>query len=186
MSAAKTPDGARRLSLDEALVWVNAQVAALIVRKQRATRPVRLAQAIMAAEDKAAGMPPNDSEASTAALPAPAAITDRASVPGDLITLAVAASKYEVTHTTLKRAIGKAELRSYRPHGAPRNAKHKVSEAEVARLYPRKQVESDSPYHFGGARDQFRYTHRKALPCADHRPVETYATAHKAGDDWRR
>jgi len=58
--------------------------------------------------------------------------------PDDLITLAVAESKYHVTTLTLRRAIADGRLRSYRPKNCSKNHPHKVSESQVASYWPAK------------------------------------------------
>jgi hypothetical protein len=51
--------------------------------------------------------------------------------PNDLITLLVAEKEFEVSRTTLKRAIKDDRLKSYRPQNSPKNAPHKVSRTQV-------------------------------------------------------
>jgi hypothetical protein len=51
--------------------------------------------------------------------------------PNDLITLLVAEKEFEVSRTTLKRAIKDGRLKSYRPQNSPKNAPHKVSRTQV-------------------------------------------------------
>ena len=58
-------------------------------------------------------------------------------LPGDLIRIAVAVQKFWVSRVTIKRAIGKGLIKSYRQPDAAKNSLHLVSESELARHYPR-------------------------------------------------
>ena len=56
----------------------------------------------------------------------------------DALRLSVALKKFQVSRATLLRAISTGDLKSYRPENAPANAPHLVSEAELEKLYPRR------------------------------------------------
>lgn len=57
-------------------------------------------------------------------------------VPGDLITLTVAITRYQVSKATLKRAIEDGRIISYRPPNAATNSPHKVSESDISNAWP--------------------------------------------------
>ncbi len=59
-------------------------------------------------------------------------------LPEDLITLAVATSKYSVSSATLNRAISDGRLNSYRPTNSAKNQQHKIQESKVASFWQRK------------------------------------------------
>jgi hypothetical protein len=56
----------------------------------------------------------------------------------DAIRLSVAIEKFQVSRATLRRAIAKGDLKSYRSENVPAPVPHLVSEAELERLYPRR------------------------------------------------
>ena len=58
--------------------------------------------------------------------------------PNDLITLAVAVTRFFVSRVTLLRAIGDGRITSHRALGASKNSPHLVSDSEVARYCVRK------------------------------------------------
>lgn len=58
--------------------------------------------------------------------------------PGDLITLTVAIQNYDVSKTTLRRAIKDKRLKNHKKKTKPKNSPDKVSEREVAKQWPRK------------------------------------------------
>lgn len=55
--------------------------------------------------------------------------------PTDPISMRVALERFRVSRSTLKRAVAKGDLRSYRRKGSPSNAEHIFSERELAAKY---------------------------------------------------
>lgn len=58
-------------------------------------------------------------------------------LPNDAIRIYVAIQKFRVSRVTIKRAIKKGIIKSYRPPNTPKNSPHIVSESELERHYQR-------------------------------------------------
>jgi hypothetical protein len=59
-------------------------------------------------------------------------------VPPDLIPLSVATQKFHASRKTIKQAIYDKKIKTYRKADASRTTKHKVSESELDKYWPRK------------------------------------------------
>jgi hypothetical protein len=55
--------------------------------------------------------------------------------PADTITLLVAVKEYGVSRSTLKRRIGKGEIKSYRKQNASKNSPHLIRRTEIEQYY---------------------------------------------------
>ena len=81
---------------------------------------------------------PLDSKGGPRGLTAPPSLNP--SRPADLITTAVAVQKYHVSRSTIARALRDGRLTSYRSHRASRTSAHRLQEAEVAAMWPKREL----------------------------------------------
>jgi len=102
------------------------------IRLSRYKGKARAAELRVALGARPAGMRRPARRRTTARKPA------KKQIPTDLLSTAVVLGKFQVSRSTLLRAVQEHGLTSYRPSNAAANSAHRFSEAEIAKRYLRR------------------------------------------------